>query len=401
MGMASPEADAGVADRARSAIEIVGLVIAPTTLVTALAFYFGWVQTNARSAYFGIDASTLGYSTQDYVLRSANVLFVPIGLLLVVALGALFVHGFATPRLADPRIRLAARAAVVAGAVLFAVGVVAILRPLSFSPPYLLATAGPGLGIALLSYGRHLLARTAPSGPARTPGAVTALVVLVIVLSAFASAAQYADALGRHRAADINLESRPRVTVFAPKALDIQGPGVTTRRLTGAYGYRYDGLRLLVRSDDKYFLLPDGWTRASGTAIVLADDPGYRFEFAPGGGSDRPAANAAAAVVPEPILAGPPLMFAARVGRTQSIRVVIASGDEVRTVRGYELSGNRRSAFRLSAGTCKAGTRLPAGGDCEMPVTFAARAKGTRTAKLVVDLEPGPDDRTTLVGEGR
>ena len=57
MGVASPEADAGVADRARSAIQIVGLVIAPTTLVTALMFYFGWVQTNARSSYFGIDAS--------------------------------------------------------------------------------------------------------------------------------------------------------------------------------------------------------------------------------------------------------------------------------------------------------------------------------------------------------
>ena len=73
---------------ARSALELAGLVVAPTTLVTALAFYFGWVLTNSRASYFGIDASALGFSTQDYLLRSADALFVPLGTALVLALGS-------------------------------------------------------------------------------------------------------------------------------------------------------------------------------------------------------------------------------------------------------------------------------------------------------------------------
>ena len=77
---ARPVADApGVAATrdVRGALELFGLVIAPTTIITALAFYFGWTLTNARASYFGIDASALGFSTQDYLLRSADALFVP------------------------------------------------------------------------------------------------------------------------------------------------------------------------------------------------------------------------------------------------------------------------------------------------------------------------------------
>jgi len=107
------------------------------------------------------------------------------------------------------------------------------------------------------------------------------------VLSAFWTASRYADALGRGRAQRLaaTLGARPQVTVFAPKRLDIEAPGVFERRRTGAdlaYRYRYSGLRLLIRSGGNYFLLPDGWTRRGGKAIVLADSPAYRFEFGTG-----------------------------------------------------------------------------------------------------------------------
>ena len=49
-----------------------------------------------------------------------------------------------------------------------------------------------------------------------------------------------------------------------------------------AYRYRYSGLRLLIRSGGKYFLLPGNWTRDAGTVIVLGDRPDYRFEFGSG-----------------------------------------------------------------------------------------------------------------------
>lgn len=407
MGTASPDRDAGSGARARGAIELVGLVIAPTTLVTALAFYFGWVQTNARSSYFGIDASALGYSTQDYVLRSLNALFVPLGVLLLLALAAVVVHAFASRRLQDPRLRPAARVAVAAGALLFVFGVVAILRPLSFSPPYLLATASPAIGIALLAYGGHLLALTAPGGRARLPGPATALVVLVIVLSAFATVARYADVLGGERAADVDIDARPRVTVYAPKDLAITVPGVVDERLSaddGAYRHRYSGLRLLIRSDDKYFLLPEGWTRARGAAIVLADDPAYRFEFAAGG--DRGAAGgggvaAASTVLPEPVTALPPVEFEAAAGREQTQTVPVLADDDGQTLRGFSIRGKGASAFRVSSGTCRLGVRIAPGGDCDLRVTFAPRARGRRTAELVVDLEPGEDGHADLEGAGR
>ncbi len=283
----------------RRALELVGLVVAPTTLVTALAFYFGWVLTNSRASYFGIDASALGYSTQDYLLRSADALFVPLGSVFALALGGVWLHAFAIGRLggsgARARLVIAARAAVGVGGVLFALGAFAVFRPLSFSPHYLFASASPGIGIAVLAYGLHLLERAAAAqrGAARTPSAgpnvratALTLVALLVVLSGFWTASRYADALGRGRAERLaaTLQIRPQVTVFAPKRLALAAGGVVERRLAGggAYGYSYSGLRLLVRSGGKYFLLPDGWTRARGSAIVLADSPDYRFEFGAG-----------------------------------------------------------------------------------------------------------------------
>jgi hypothetical protein len=297
---AGPAAGDGALPNPRRALELIGLVVAPTTLVTALAFYFGWVLTNSRASYFGIDASALGYSTQDYLLRSADALFVPLGSVFVLALGCVWLHAFALRQLREPatraRVRIAALAAVAVGSVLFALGVFAVFRPLSFSPHYLFRSASPGVGIALLAYGLHLLDRIGAAQRGQARGTETAasvratalaLVAMLVVLSGFWTASQYADALGRGRAQRLaaSLHLRPQVTVYAPKGLAIDSAGVVEERLAGddgAYRYRYSGLRLLVRSGGKYFLVPDSWTRRSGTAIVLADSPDYRFEFGSG-----------------------------------------------------------------------------------------------------------------------
>jgi hypothetical protein len=55
-----------------------------------------------------------------------------------------------------------------------------------------------------------------------------------------------------------------------------------------AYRYRYEGLRLYIRSGDKYFLLPATWSKVdtdttrAARLIVLGDDQSLRFEFLPG-----------------------------------------------------------------------------------------------------------------------
>jgi hypothetical protein len=281
---------------ARSVLELVGLVIAPTTLVAALAFFFGWTITNSRAAYFGIDASALGFSTQDYVLRSVDAMFVPVGAVLVLGLLAVILHALVTRALRDPRqrpaLRVAARCVVAVGALLFVLGVVAVFETLSFSPHYLFAPASPGVGIALVAYGIYVLALLA--GPeARTAARLLnrpltlTLVGLLIVLSAFWTASRYADALGRGRAKDLaaELEGQPRVTVFAPRRLQLTGAGVTEQPLGGresAYRYSYAGLRLLTKGGGKYFLLPEDWSTEVGAAIVLPDSSALRYEFEAG-----------------------------------------------------------------------------------------------------------------------
>jgi hypothetical protein len=283
---------------ARSTLEVVGLFVAPTTLVTALSFYFGWVLTNSRASYLHIDASLFGFSTQDYVLRSVDALFVPLGATFVLGLLVLWLHAWAMRQLADPRrrtrLRLAGGAGMLVGGALLAFGIAAVFNLLSFSPYYLVAPASPGIGIGLLAYGVHLRRRIEaverphqPSFLPAGPAAPTVLVAMVVVLSAFWTASKYADAVGRGRAQRLvaSLSALPEVTVFAPQRLDVAEPGVVEQRLVGAdraYHYRYSGLRLLIRSAGKYFLLPNGWSRATGSTIVLTDSPAYRFEFGAG-----------------------------------------------------------------------------------------------------------------------
>src|SRR5215207_1272715 len=66
-------------------LAIAGRVIAPTALVTAVLYYFGWARTEAAADRAGTDQSLFGYSTSDYVLRSVGPLYRPIGIALLLA----------------------------------------------------------------------------------------------------------------------------------------------------------------------------------------------------------------------------------------------------------------------------------------------------------------------------
>ena len=75
------------------------------------------------------------------------------------------------------------------------------------------------------------------------------------------------------------------MTVFAVKGLDIEGPGVTTTRVDqtpGAYGYRYTGLRLLFRANDRNLMLSDRWSPDAGVLFVINDAPDVRLQFSLG-----------------------------------------------------------------------------------------------------------------------
>jgi hypothetical protein len=293
----TPKADA--ASRTRTVLELLALVATPTTLLIALAFYFGWKLTESRAAYFGIDYSTLGFSTQDYLLRSADALYVPLGGIVVAGLVALAAHMFVSDCLTHGRrLQLLHRlvpAMAAIGAVLFVTGAYGVFRQLPFEIHYLFVPLSPGFGIVLLAYAGYVHDRLASldsaasaTGPRLSPGSVgIVLISLFVVLSLFWATSLYATALGRGRAERlaVDLSSRPGVVVYSEEQLGLSGPGVIEEALaetSSVFGFRYGGLRLLIRTDDKYFLLPDGWTRSIGTVIVLPDAAGLRFEFTVG-----------------------------------------------------------------------------------------------------------------------
>jgi hypothetical protein len=73
------------------------------------------------------------------------------------------------------------------------------------------------------------------------------------------------------------------VTVYTPKTLELQVPGVVETRLGGAesaYRYRYDGLRLVQRSGDRYLLMSERRDARTSRIIVLRDGDDLRMEFA-------------------------------------------------------------------------------------------------------------------------
>ena len=68
--------------------------------------------------------------------------------------------------------------------------------------------------------------------------------------------------------------------VYSKTPLNITQPNVKTQKISDEENAYY-GLRFLIRANDKYFLIPAGWTRESGNAIILQDETTIRVELAP------------------------------------------------------------------------------------------------------------------------
>lgn len=291
---AAPPVD--VTQNVRQVLEVVALVVAPTTLVTALVYWFGFELVGARSGYFGLDLGTLGFSTTDYLIRGVEAGIVPLIVLFLVVLLATGVHAAAT-HLIDrwgetPGLRPTVWVVGAAGAAVALVGTFATFRPLPaplrwyLLPPLLLGT-GPLVATYAMWLLRHL--RTPERAPAAVHIRIAVVAVIALALSSlFWGMSRYADALGRGRAQLLgdNLRAQPRVTLYSERSLGIDPSIAVGDQLPdkdARYSHRYSGLRLLVRSNGRYFLLPENWTPSTGTVLVIPDSPEIRLELSPGG----------------------------------------------------------------------------------------------------------------------
>lgn len=294
-------------------------ILAPATVLGAVLFYFGYVSARSQYAYFGIDVDTIGLSTQDYIMRSPQPLLVPLLVLTLLAAGFLVLNvavrrlilnpaGWAaddthTVNLGAGPVRRAAqvgrvlRWARLLGLALLAGGVLLLFLYAQVRDWDLYALVTPlliGCGAAVGAYASSLLdfqanrrqARRRADGSVLARRAVAVLVYVIIAASIFWATATLAQwtGLGLAEYDAQHLDSLPSVILDTKEQLFLHDlpPGSERVLLPASAGqtfhYRYRGLRLLIESGDRMFLVPARWS-GSDTTLVVTLDGSVRVQF--------------------------------------------------------------------------------------------------------------------------
>jgi hypothetical protein len=274
-------ADSSAAAGAPDTLRLIAAVGSPIALGTGLLFYFGWVRATVQAERLGYDTSMLDWSIQDYILRSIDGLFIPLVALLLLMLLLVWLH----QRLVVPRLRNPTLVWLPTGLKASWIGwMAAAVLLVALVPPLRRVAIPVSLTLALLCalYGEALQRRIDPE--ARMFPAAKALILVLLAFAVFWDAERVARAMGEGWADNIAADPRQlvAVTVYSPKDLQIDTRGVVETKLSepdSAYRYRYDGLRLLQRSGDRYLLISELWDDRSGRVIVLRDTETMRMEF--------------------------------------------------------------------------------------------------------------------------
>jgi hypothetical protein len=176
--------------------------------------------------------------------------------------------------------------------------VVAVVRregyPLFGNQPVVMPTLF-ALGTGALSYAAQLRRRILQFEHRRHPAAAShrarststlkfSLAWALLILSVFWMLGDWASNEGVRRAKVLgaNLSGQPGVVLHSKESLAIDGPGVrvdVSGDPASAYRYTYRGLRLLVREGNRLFLVPSGWTPATGSAVVVPESNGLRVDY--------------------------------------------------------------------------------------------------------------------------
>lgn len=282
----------------RSALSLVSVFGPPLTIATALLVYFGWARSNVQARELGLEESVLGMSTRDYVFRSIDTLFVPLVVVGCAGIGWLLVHEWISGAIDHgrslPTWRRAFRLLRISWLALPVIGIVAgLIWPAWME---LIAPLSITVGILITSYAsvmyRRIVSLTHEGAAlARWHWPLMKLLVgALVALTIFWELSTFAGVVGRGLAHQVvaGLDDRTGVVVYSKQDIQLAGPGVNKYQITepsSAYGFRYDGLRLLQRTGDKFYLLPVGWRSVADGVIALPDDGSVRVEFSTAGES--------------------------------------------------------------------------------------------------------------------
>jgi hypothetical protein len=271
-------------DWSGAALRWLAAIGSPVALGTALLFYFGFVRARTQASALGFDSSIMDLTPADYVLKSVDALYIPVLVLAGLALMGNVVH----ERLIVPWAnRWSSRATAQGLARVLSrswVGWLLLGAALLLVPPVRAYSLPLGITGALLCvlYGRALAQRVAGVEPLSLTR--RALIFLLIAFVAFWDTERLARSFGEGYAGLVVAQPQrlSAVTLFSAKSLRISAPGVTETPLRGSnlqYRYRYDGLRLLQQSGERYFLINKGWDRRTGRVVVLRDSGDLRMEY--------------------------------------------------------------------------------------------------------------------------
>ncbi|NND74515.1 MAG: hypothetical protein HKN44_05870 [Ilumatobacter sp.] len=279
---------------------MVGKVIAPTALLTAILYYFGWARTEAAAQRAGLNQALFGYSTSDYVLRSVGPLYRPIGtgimvllLWFVVLAGAelglervrdKYVDSWRTVRIVAAVLLVVSVGAVVWGAA----GLEDVRTETSAHFSAYLVLAGAGILWVLLVFAKLDRGAIGRFVDARRT-AVIGMIMLLILIGVFAIVLRLAfeDGAGSINGFIEGLEAEPEVVVTSDSPLDIRLEGVELEIIQAdeEFGtqarFRYTGMRLLIEANDRFFLVTPDFGRggqASAVSVVPASS-GLRIDF--------------------------------------------------------------------------------------------------------------------------
>lgn len=278
---------------------IVGLFIAPTTLLSGLCYFFGAVYISQRLHYFAVDSQSLTFTTADYVTANVKVFFFAVVRVFFVC-AVLVWAAIAVQRLAESR--RCTRALRIAGWIAIAIALGGLGVAISWllfeyprldKPVLITALIGGGTGLLVVGYWMLVITRRGEQGDRARPFASAERISLgiaaaIMVAALFWLTDIYAAGSGEHDGRDTvdglwandigvvmytnepleipsDLSDLMKVTKLQP---DGPGAGVT---------YRYECLRKLEVRDNRWVLVPAKWKRDKGFAVTMTPDSSNRI----------------------------------------------------------------------------------------------------------------------------
>ncbi|CAN5880903.1 hypothetical protein BH10ACT9_BH10ACT9_09340 [soil metagenome] len=280
-------------------LSVVGLFVAPTSLITGICFYFGAVSTRRRLDYYGVDPQSLGLTTRDYVVASIEVLYFPILRLLLVVATLVFIviliRRLATAGRYILAIRVTAWGLTIAGVAALGTGALWLMFG-----KLLVEDATPNftgwsilLGVGLLFAGwwslstireqvdsqDHLLAFTNLHRALLGIGATGIVVTLFWLTNIYAADEGYRrgefDARGlwaKETAVILDSAEPLAIPDYMVKRSVLPGVDPASKPIL-----RYECLRVLKVVGDTWLLVPAKWERAAGYTLMVTPSASQRI----------------------------------------------------------------------------------------------------------------------------